>query len=265
MGPDRETKGLNVERVLDAMLQADLAAKMVALQDENAKLRAALDDAGAALEFACARNPQTTDFVPAEHLGLKLVQTVATDLMMTAGERALLDTGRPGATWAEHTGNIWAAMVAAAPDRKDGEVERLRHAMREALPFCMTIGMEILESALGPGPHERRGNTDTDEVAALRRELARAQQSAARWKTAVEIAERAVERAERRAKRKNPTDAETAVTEERARIAASLRKIGATLPAPEVKGTPESGIITGLCIALTLVEDGPNVGAKAPT
>lgn len=50
-----------------------------------------------------------------------------------------------------------------------------------------------------------------------------------------------------------------AVANERARIAASLRKSGATLPAPEINGTPESGIITGLCIALTLVEDGPNV------
>ena len=51
---------------------------------------------------------------------------------------------------------------------------------------------------------------------------------------------------------------------ERARIAASLRRSGATLPAPEVKGTPESGIITGLCIALTLVEDGPNAKAIRP-
>ena len=48
-----------------------------------------------------------------------------------------------------------------------------------------------------------------------------------------------------------------AVRQERARIAENLRRSGATLPAPEVKGTPESGIITGLCIALTLVEDAP--------
>ena len=54
------------------------------------------------------------------------------------------------------------------------------------------------------------------------------------------------------------------VDAERARIAASLRRSGATLPAPEVKGTPESGIITGLCIALTLVESGPNARLTAP-
>jgi hypothetical protein len=45
------------------------------------------------------------------------------------------------------------------------------------------------------------------------------------------------------------------VAKERERIANSLRRSGATLPAPEVKGTPESGIITGLCIALTLVTE----------
>lgn len=49
-------------------------------------------------------------------------------------------------------------------------------------------------------------------------------------------------------------EVERAVLAERERIASSLRRSGATLPAPEVKGTPESGIITGLCIALTLVE-----------
>jgi hypothetical protein len=38
------------------------------------------------------------------------------------------------------------------------------------------------------------------------------------------------------------------------RIALSLRMAGADLPAPEIAGTPESGITTGLSIALALVE-----------
>lgn len=37
-------------------------------------------------------------------------------------------------------------------------------------------------------------------------------------------------------------------------IAGQLRLAGAALPAPQVQGTPESGVITGLSIALALVE-----------
>ena len=33
---------------------------------------------------------------------------------------------------------------------RDAEMERLRGAMREAQPFCMTFGAEILRNALGP-------------------------------------------------------------------------------------------------------------------
>ena len=38
------------------------------------------------------------------------------------------------------------------------------------------------------------------------------------------------------------------------RIAEKLRLAGASLPAPEVTGTIEGAIVTGLCIALALVE-----------
>ena len=38
------------------------------------------------------------------------------------------------------------------------------------------------------------------------------------------------------------------------RIAEKLRLAGASLPAPEVTGTIEGSIVTGLCIALALVE-----------
>ena len=37
-------------------------------------------------------------------------------------------------------------------------------------------------------------------------------------------------------------------------VAEQLRRAGASLPAPEVKGTPESGVTAGLSIALALVE-----------
>lgn len=39
-----------------------------------------------------------------------------TEAQMLAGEEAFCATARPGATWAEHTGNIYRAMVAAAPE-----------------------------------------------------------------------------------------------------------------------------------------------------
>jgi hypothetical protein len=38
------------------------------------------------------------------------------------------------------------------------------------------------------------------------------------------------------------------------RVAEKLRRAGANLPAPEVTGTIEGSIVTGLCIALLLVE-----------
>jgi hypothetical protein len=38
------------------------------------------------------------------------------------------------------------------------------------------------------------------------------------------------------------------------RIAKKLRRAGANLPAPEVTGTIEGSVVTGLCIALALVE-----------
>jgi hypothetical protein len=37
-------------------------------------------------------------------------------------------------------------------------------------------------------------------------------------------------------------------------IAEKLRRAGATLPAPELTGTIEGSVVTGLCIALVLVE-----------
>jgi hypothetical protein len=36
--------------------------------------------------------------------------------MMLAGEEAFAATARPGATWAEHTGVVYRAMLAAAPE-----------------------------------------------------------------------------------------------------------------------------------------------------
>jgi hypothetical protein len=38
------------------------------------------------------------------------------------------------------------------------------------------------------------------------------------------------------------------------RIAEKLRRAGASLPAPELTGTIEGSVVTGLCIALALVE-----------
>ena len=38
------------------------------------------------------------------------------------------------------------------------------------------------------------------------------------------------------------------------RVAEKLRRAGANLPAPEVTGTIEGSVVTGLCIALALVE-----------
>jgi hypothetical protein len=38
------------------------------------------------------------------------------------------------------------------------------------------------------------------------------------------------------------------------RVAEKLRRAGASLPAPEVTGTIEGSVVTGLCIALALVE-----------
>lgn len=48
-----------------------------------------------------------------------------------------------------------------------------------------------------------------------------------------------------------PQDDELARLE---RVAVQLRKAGATLPAPEPTGTIESAMLTGLCIALAVVE-----------
>lgn len=47
---------------------------------------------------------------------------------------------------------------------------------------------------------------------------------------------------------------ETAPKDALSRIAKRLRMAGATLPAPEPKGTVDSAITAGLCIALSLVE-----------
>jgi hypothetical protein len=38
------------------------------------------------------------------------------------------------------------------------------------------------------------------------------------------------------------------------RVAEKLRRAGASIPAPEVTGTIEGSVVTGLCIALALVE-----------
>jgi hypothetical protein len=38
------------------------------------------------------------------------------------------------------------------------------------------------------------------------------------------------------------------------RVAEKLRRTGASIPAPEVTGTIEGSVVTGLCIALALVE-----------
>ena len=38
------------------------------------------------------------------------------------------------------------------------------------------------------------------------------------------------------------------------RVAEKLRRAGASLPAPELTGTIEGSVVTGLCIALALVE-----------
>ena len=48
---------------------------------------------------------------------------------------------------------------------------------------------------------------------------------------------------------------EDSVAEERKRIADALRRAGASLPAPENKGTVESAMATGLSIALMIVCD----------
>lgn len=47
---------------------------------------------------------------------------------------------------------------------------------------------------------------------------------------------------------------QAATLAERERISTTLRRGGANLPAPELKGTIESSIITGLSIALAVVE-----------
>jgi len=47
--------------------------------------------------------------------GWVMVPREPNEAMMDAGERAFIATARPGATWAEHTGNIYRAMIAASP------------------------------------------------------------------------------------------------------------------------------------------------------
>jgi len=47
--------------------------------------------------------------------GMVMVPMEPTEAMMDAGERAFIATARPGVTWAEHTGNIYRAMIAASP------------------------------------------------------------------------------------------------------------------------------------------------------
>lgn len=60
--------------VLDAM---QWAAHVVAAKPSHCeieRLRAALAEAEAALEFACARNPIKSRFIPSEHLGLRIIR-----------------------------------------------------------------------------------------------------------------------------------------------------------------------------------------------
>jgi len=57
------------------------------------------------------------------------------------------------------------------------------------------------------------------------------------------------------AKRKMAADKmQEPVSEALMRIADGLRRAGANLPAPEITGTIEGSVVTGLCIALALVE-----------
>ena len=48
------------------------------------------------------------------------------------------------------------------------------------------------------------------------------------------------------------------------RISDNLKKAGATLPAPEITGTIEGSMITGLCIALAIVEQEIEALAEQP-
>ena len=76
------------------------------------------------IDFACAKEgvpcirlappaaPASAAPVPD---GWVMVPREPNEAMMDAGERAFIATARPGATWAEHTGNIYRAMIAASP------------------------------------------------------------------------------------------------------------------------------------------------------
>jgi hypothetical protein len=48
------------------------------------------------------------------------------------------------------------------------------------------------------------------------------------------------------------------------RIAEKLRRAGASIPAPQVTGTIEGSVVTGLCIALALVESEIEAVAQPP-
>lgn len=63
------------------------------------------------LALASAQQPAQGELPPR----WKMVPVWATPEMQDAGERAFVATAAPGATWAEHTAHVWAAMLAAAP------------------------------------------------------------------------------------------------------------------------------------------------------
>lgn len=58
---------------------------------------------------------EVADFIRGVPAGHVVVPLKATAEMMDAGEKAFCKTARPGATWAEHTGEIYSAMLAARP------------------------------------------------------------------------------------------------------------------------------------------------------
>jgi hypothetical protein len=66
-----------------------------------------------------------------------IVPEAPTDQMMLAGEEAFAATARPGATWAEHTGAVYRAMLAAAP-----EPPHLSMSTEEARTFQRWEGMD---------------------------------------------------------------------------------------------------------------------------
>jgi len=90
--------------------------------------------------------------------GMVMVPMEPTEAMMDAGERAFIATARPGVTWAEHTGNIYRAMIAASPaapvvrEPRQLTKERLqRHALfaADAPPSSAVVLLSSLHRLLG--------------------------------------------------------------------------------------------------------------------